>query len=456
MEAVDVDIRNIPGKHRHLKLSQVYDMDNLIAAEKEASRGKHWKYGVRKFERNRDENLRAIQTMLMSRSYHSSVPKIDEQFCACGKVRKIVKMPYCPDHIIHHALMRVIGPSMNKSYYFDSYASIVGKGTEFARKRVRRFIDLHKDRPLFWAKTYFKKFYENIDQGLVYMELCKMYHDDGLRWLLKEVVTSVDKGLGIGLYPIQPIANFYLNKLDRLIGEMSHAAVHLFRYCDDMLLIGFDSKAVWKSVEVIRDYAQRVLMQPLHTNVNVLPVTNKTGVDFVGYVFYRDYTFIRKSMKERFRRKVRMLDRRIEDGSSCAKERKREVLASYKGWLMHCNGKNLWEKITNMKKFSDLNISSKTVSKDGKLFYDVPLVSCGFLLGRNLIVKGFLKDVTTKNGVGRYVILVEEGGRDCKFMTNNPRFKDVLEQCESQDAFPFEAVLKSRTLSGNKIDYYFE
>lgn len=456
MTVEDVNLAGIPGKNRQVKLEQVYDMDNLIAADKEARRGKSGKYGVRKFDRNREGNLLEIQRMLMKRTFRASKPKQEEQYCPCGKVRRLTKVPYCPDHIVHHALMRVIGPVIVKSYYFDSAASIKGRGTEFSRRRLRRFIDLNKSRDIVWVKLDFVKFYQNIGQGIVYAELCRMFRDEGIRWLLREVVTATDEGLGIGLFPIQPIANFLLNTLDRLIGHGSKGRIHLFRYCDDLLIVGFDTKELWQAVETVRRYAADVLHQPLHTNVNVEHVTNRTGIDFVGFVFYKDYTLIRKRMKQRFRRKSRRLEQRIAAGDTQAVVLKQQVLASYKGWLMHCNGRNLWKKITGMKNFSELNIRKESVSRDGQVFYDVPTVSCGFLVGRSIVVKDFQEGVKTKNGDGRFVVLIEEGDHDCKFLTNNPRLKDVLLQCREQEAFPFRATLKSRALNGNKIDYYFE
>lgn len=446
----------IRGKHRNIKLEQVYDMANLIAAEKEARKGKTYKYGVRKFDKNPHENLLQIQRMLMERSYTTSEVKEDEQYCPCGKVRRLAKLPYYPDHIIHHALMRVIGPAMTKSYYFDSAASINGRGTEFARRRVRRFIDLHKDQDIVFAKTDFTKFYQNIDHEIVFAELCKMFHNDGIRWLLREVVTAVDAGLGIGLFPIQPIANFYLNSLDRMLGAGNGGRIHLFRYCDDMLIMGFNTKDVWAAVNKVRCYANDVIKQPLHTNINVEHVTNTVGIDFVGYVFYKDYTLLRKRIKMRFRRKAERYARQIAEGNPDAKERQRMTLSSYKGWLMHCDGRHLWKKITGMKNFSELNIKRETVTKDGQVFFDVPIVSCGFLVGRQIVVKDFQEGVRTKNGDGRFVVLIEEGDHECKFLTNNPRLKDVLRQCREQDVFPFRATLKSRSLNGNKIDYYFE
>ena len=441
----------IKGKHRCIKLEQVYDMNNIIAADRDARRGKSSKYGIRKFDRKREENLCNIQQMLRERTYHTSAVRQMEQWCPCGKKRVITKLPYCPDHIIHHALMRVIGPAIDKSYYLDSYASIKGRGTSFARRRVRRYLDKNKHRDIVYAKMDFKKFYQNINQDLVYRELCRMFHDEGIRWLLREVVTATEDGLGIGLFPIQPIANFYLNRLDRMVCDTFHGEVHLFRYCDDILLIGYDSKTVWKAVEKIRWYAQEVLRQPLHANINVEHLTNDVGIDFVGYVFYKDYTLLRKSIKKRFKRKLKKIQNNEYD-----ENRRQSVLASYKGWLMHCNGINLWRKVTGMKNFSEINIKKESRTKDGQVYYEVPAISCSFLVDRQIVVKEFQKDVTTKNGTGRYVVLIEEGGKECKFLTNNPRLKDILDQVSEMGEFPFRATFRSRSLGGSKVDYYFE
>lgn len=455
-EVKDIDVKAIRGKHRQVKLEQVYDMQNLILADRNARKGKGNSFGVRRFDKNREKNLLNIQAMLRDRTYHTSPVKEEHKMCPCGKERVISKLPYYPDHIIHHALMQVIGPAMTASYYPNSFASIKGRGIELARRRTRRWIDLNRDKDIVFAKLDFTKFYHNIDQAKCYVSLCKMYHDDGIRYLLKEVVTAIKEGLGIGLYPIQPIANFYLSPMFRKMDTEYGKNIHLLVYCDDIVVLGFDTKTVWKAVVDIRKYADRILQQPLHTNVNVEHLTDDVGLSFVGFVFYKSYTLIRKKMRQRMKRKVKEADKKITMGRAGAEERKHEILASYKGWLMHSNGRNLWQKVTGMKKFSELNIKKETIDKDGRVYYDVPLVNAGFLVDRTIVVKDFQPGVQTKNGGGRYVVLVEEGGRECKFMTNNARLKNILDQCKENDLFPFEAKFRRRNSNRGIADYYFE
>lgn len=424
----------IKGKHRSVKLCQVWSWDNLVAAEKEAHKGKGHSYGVKRFnEMGVEKGLREIQRMLSDGSFKSSAPTIAIVHCPSGKMREITKVPYYPDHIVHHALMRVLLPSMVRSYYQDSFASIKGRGIHKALYRVRKWVDLHKE--LYFAKTDFKKFYANIDQEKCYLALCRMYHDEGIRRLLKEILTVREKGLGIGLYPVQAIANFYLNELDRRIGK--HGA-HIFRYCDDILVTGETKKAVWDAVNEIRRCADDIGLS-VHDGVDLDRVTEETAIDFVGYRVFSNRTFIRNRMKKRMKRSGRP-----------------EQLVSYRGWLIHCDGRMLWDKIKGMKKFSELNIRRRDTDEKGRRFFDVPLVKCEFLKDRVLVIKDFQDDVETCNGKGRYAVLCEEGGRECKFLTNNPRMKDVLDQCRELGGFPFECVLRCRNLGGSKIDYYFE
>lgn len=90
------------------------------------------------------------------------------------------------------------------------------------------------------------------------------------------------------------------------------------------------------------------------------------------------------------------------------------------------------------------------------VFFEVPTISASFLVGRRIIVKDFEDNVNTKNGAGRMCVLVEENGSDKKFLTNNPRLKEILLKVREMGELPFEATLRSRNINGGKIDYYFE
>lgn len=109
-----------------------------------------------------------------------------------------------------------------------------------------------------------------------------------------------------------------------------------------------------------------------------------------------------------------------------------------------------------MKSFNELNVKAKSVSKDGKRFFDVEVKTLMDILNQEVVVKDFETGVQTKNGEDRYAVLIEITGKDCKFITNNYKLKDVLVQCREKECFPFKATIKRRTGNNNKADYYFE
>ena len=237
------------GKNRRVTIESVASPKNLELADKKARKGKANHKGVKIHDRNRDANLAQLAKDLVNETFVTSPGHECKRLCPCGKVRKLTKLPFFPDHIAHHALMQKILPVLINIIVYDSYASVKGKGMTFAKKRVRRYIDLFGGIAYF-AKLDFVKFYQNIIQEFIYEFLCKTFTDKGVRALLFEVVTACREGLGIGLYPIQTLANYYVSYLVRYVAKYSKAK--LFVYCDDIVVMHSDKKEVWKAVNAIR------------------------------------------------------------------------------------------------------------------------------------------------------------------------------------------------------------
>lgn len=109
-----------------------------------------------------------------------------------------------------------------------------------------------------------------------------------------------------------------------------------------------------------------------------------------------------------------------------------------------------------MMNFKDLNIKASNVSKDGQTYFDVPTVTLMDVLNQEIIIKDFVSGVTTKNGNGRYAVLLGFNGEERKFITNNYKMKDILNQCKDSKLFPFKTTIRRKSSSGPKADYYFD
>lgn len=166
------------GKNRKVRIAQVYDMGNLRMADHEARRGKKSHKGVRIFDQDVDGNLQALHDLLATATYHTSEGHECVRHCPCGKDRLLHKLPYFPDHIENHALMQVIMPVMMRAYYYDSSASVKGKGMHFAARRTRKYIrKKQREARIYFAKLDFVKFYHKIDQQKIYDVLARKFGD---------------------------------------------------------------------------------------------------------------------------------------------------------------------------------------------------------------------------------------------------------------------------------------
>ena len=433
------------GKNRKLRFEYITQMDNLELADHNARKGKGQHRGVMLFDRRKTENLTALQIQLANMEYHTSPGHICNKKCPCGKTRKLHKLPYYPDHIVHHSLMQQILPVLYTYYYYDSYASVPGKGMHFAANRVSKFIRKYKGKRIYYVKLDFVKFYENILQPVIYEQLCKTFGNKGVRYLLREAITACDKGLAIGHYPIQPIANYYTSRMVRHVYKKKGGKVAIFVYCDDIVVMGIDKKKVWRTVNAIIDYAREVMHQPLHENIGMQIIADKRSLDFVGYQFFSNRRLLRKRMKKRFARKMAKLKEPM---------RRYQVATAYKGWLMHCNGLNLWRKIMKMKSFSDLQIPEYVaVDADGKRFFDATIRSMSSIAEEKMTFLDVEFDVKSRFDKRTIVVLTEDSrGRRIKFFTSNPRLIHIFEQVKKSNGFPFLGEIYNTKTSG-KADY---
>lgn len=128
-------------------------------------------------------------------------------------------------------------------------------------------------------------------------------------------------GIPIGNYISQFLANFYLTGFDHWIKQTKHVK-HYFRYADDIVILADDKPYLHGLLSKIKDYLATLKLQ-VKGNYQVFPIVAR-GIDFVGYRIYPTHTLLRKSIKKRF-----------------IKAKKPQSLAAYKGWLKHCNARNL-------------------------------------------------------------------------------------------------------------------
>jgi RNA-directed DNA polymerase len=237
------------------------------------------------------------------------------------KERVIHRLPYYPDRIVHHAVLNILEPILVSTFTKDTYSCIKGRGVHLASYRLREAVKLEA----YCLKLDIRKFYESIDHNILKSLLRRKFKDGDLLWLLDDIIDS-SPGVPIGNYLSQYFGNLYLTGFDHWIKEVKRVKYY-FRYCDDVVILG-NKPELRFLLEEIRDYLHGLKLE-VKSNVRIFPVVD--GIDFVGYVHYPTHTLLRKSIKTRF---IKMAKR----------NKNQESIAAYKGWLSHCDARNLMNK----------------------------------------------------------------------------------------------------------------
>ena len=332
---------NKEGMKRYGNLwEKVISLENLRIADERARKGKQRSYGVRLHDKDREQNLYALHMALKTKTYHTSQYtsfKVYEP-----KERVIMRLPYYPDRIVHHAIMNVLEPIWIKTFTYNTYSCIKKRGIDACARQTERNIRRFDGKPLYCLKIDIRKFYPSIDHDILKQVIRRKLKDKRVLALLDEIIDSVDAGIPIGNYLSQYLANVYLTYFDHWLKEELHIK-HYFRYADDIVILASTKEELHTWFPAIRDYLSGNLKLTVKDNWQIFPVDTR-GIDFVGYVFRHRYTLLRKSIKKNLCRRVAKI--RHMDVYIPRKKWKRWV-SSWWGWCKYCNAKHLLSKLYN-------------------------------------------------------------------------------------------------------------
>lgn len=320
----------------------------------ERKKGKTKSYGVIKFDKDREENLKQLQRDLMHHTFHTSRYHIFT--IHDPKEREIYQLPYYPDRIVHHAVMNVVKPIWTSYFTADTFSCIEGRGINQCRAKVRKTLNTDWQNARFVLKGDVRKYYPSVDNEILKVIVRRKIKDPELLWLLDDVIDSA-KGIPIGNYLSQYFANVYLTPFDHWIKEVKKVK-HYFRYADDIVILGNSKEELHQLRKDIEEYLAKELHLILKGNWQVYPLaedhTDKhgRGLDFVGFVFYHRETRIRKGIKQNFCKACAKLDKK----PYISEKDYKQTIASWLGWAKYSNSDRLVRKILKPSVYEKIKI----------------------------------------------------------------------------------------------------
>ncbi|MDL2301341.1 RNA-directed DNA polymerase [Lachnospiraceae bacterium OttesenSCG-928-D06] len=375
---------------------KICSMENLELALQNAKKGKGWYREVRQIDQRPYYYLAALQWMLQNHTYHTS--DYDTFIKRDGrKEREIYKLPFFPDRICQWAVLQVIEPHFLEIFTDDTYSAIPNKGIHAAFHKLRKAVDTVPDEMTYCLKIDCKKFYPSIDHEILKKKYRRVFKDEQLLNLIDEIIDSISTcpateeniefyrnqgnpinivtdsngnqflegvGIPIGNYFSQYDGNFYLSTFDHWIKENKHVK-HYYRYMDDICIFAATKDELHQLLKEISEYFQTNLKLRIKGNYQIFPSFIR-GIDFVGYRIFKEYTLLRKSTCQEFKRKMTAIRKKVESGQEMNYSEWCSV-NSYKGWLKHCDSYRLSEKyIVPIQQYADGYYNNHIKKKEGK------------------------------------------------------------------------------------------
>lgn len=296
---VDEGIRKMKS-YNHLWESFISD-ENIDLAIHNAAKYKHDRKYVKKCLENpkfHDE----IKAYAMN--FHNAKHNPKEIYDGIRRKKRTIIVPNFYEQVIHHMMVNTMMPIFTHGMYEHSYGSIPKRGAHKGKRAIERWI--RKGNIKYCLKMDIRKYFENIPHEILLAKLRKVIHDERFMAVLEEVISVIPKGIPLGFYLSQWLANWYLQGLDHYIKETLKAEYYI-RYMDDMVVFGGNKRELHRMRCAIEEYLNNELGLHLKDNWQVFRFDYNGRfrfLDFMGFRFHRNRTTLRRTILLRATRKA--------------------------------------------------------------------------------------------------------------------------------------------------------
>ncbi|MCC6499703.1 MAG: group II intron reverse transcriptase domain-containing protein [Anaerolineales bacterium] len=338
---------------------QIHDLFNLWQAFIKASKGRRSHPSIAAFEYDLEPELIQLRDELRDESYQ---PGGYRSFTVHEpKRRKISAAPF-RDRVVHHALMNVIGPMLERKFIHDSYANQIGKGTHKALDRCTYLMR----RYAYVLPCDVKQFFPSIDHEILKSVLSKTIQDASAMKLVEKIAASGEgilndeydmtyftgddpstgsgqglfaanrpRGLPIGNLTSQFWANVYLNELDQFVKQKLKVRAYI-RYVDDFVLFSNDKRELHEWRSAIIDFLASLRLTIHEESAHARPTWK--GITFLGFIVFPEHRRLKPSKGYAFGRRWRHLYFMRQAGTMTPEKLKVHAVA----WANHAQYGDTW------------------------------------------------------------------------------------------------------------------
>ncbi len=339
------------NEHHRFFISPELLLRDLFVAYKDARKHKRGRKYQLEFEFNLEENLVLLRDELIMGRYK---PRSSACFIIHEpKMREIFAADF-RDRIVHHLFYNYTHVLFERTFIFDSYSCIKGRGTHLGIERLRhhiRSVSAGYSKPCYILKLDIKGYFMNIDRMRL-LSICRntfcrmkrrMSNKPGLMWneildfdfvdyLLETIICSdpvencivqgssvewnklpydkslftAEKGCGlpIGNLSSQLFSNVYLNLFDQFVKRVL-GCKHYGRYVDDAYIVSDSCERLKSMIPKIDGFLKENLGLSLHPD-KVRIYDAYQGIAFLGAYLKPFRSYVSSATLRRIKLNMRM------------------------------------------------------------------------------------------------------------------------------------------------------
>ena len=337
---------------------KVCDFKSLYTAMYKCKKNVMWKDSVAGWVKNGLANCHRLNKQLMDDTY--TIDKYSEFIIHEPKTREIVSTRF-KDRVFQRSLCdNYLYEAVTKSFIFDNCACQVGKGTDFARRRLlihmQRFFRKHGTDG-YVLNCDIKSYFGSTPHSTAKAAMRKRIDNDWAYGHVGSIIDSYnqgpdpDVGMGLGSQITQLVQLAVLDDLDHYIKEGLQIKQYV-RYMDDFILIHHDKEYLHYCKKKIGEQLANLGLQLNLRKTQIFSL--KQGINFLGFKFHLTETGkvirrLHKSNVTKARRRLKKLKALVDRGVLTRKD----VDECFTSWKAHAKKGNTYGLIKSMNRFYD-------------------------------------------------------------------------------------------------------
>jgi len=277
-----------------VSLEQLASLDNLARAYRAAAKGSPRVSEIEVWQSQLDAQLALLRCEILQGTF---VQGPYRRFRIRDPKPRVIQAPSFRQRVLHHAVIALVGPLLDRTLGYDTYACRKGKGAHAAVKRAQTMLRCYP----WYVQIDIRSYFASVDQERLKALLRRRIKGQRVLELLDAIIGShhdgPGRGLPIGALTSQHFANFYLAGLDRHLQRVVRA-LGMVRYMDDVVWWCRSQAEAEQGLESARQYLRRELALEIKASARIVP--SYAGLKFCGFHIFRSMLRLSKRRRRRY------------------------------------------------------------------------------------------------------------------------------------------------------------